>query len=519
MTPHERTEQDSRFSRRTLLTLIAFITILTLSACGGQTATDSPAAQSTGVNIRIAGPFDVSTLDPANAASDLEAWVAGTLVFDRLFSLDAKGNLQLRLAAAPPLIDTTGRKVTLRLRPSLQFHNGRALTSADVAFTLERLKKSSASSQFGAALANIEEIRTVDELTLELQLSQPHSALPALLASPIFAIVPRSEILTSGNAFGILDVVGSGPFRIVEWNAGRNMRLARTASAQDARAPSQVDTIELTFNVASPVALDLFRNAQVDFAWFHPGVEELSALRQDASMASVLHTTPSDAITLLWINPRSVSLSDMQLRRTIAASIDRSAIAERTSNTHPADSLLIAADPSPIPSTSTTSTDISATIRNSSAAAELTLLSNEPPAAVSELVTQLERTGFRIRLLRGAPSSHAGRIDDGSIDLIYATQRTASPDPAALFGFGPQCDQDELLTLCTAEISSLVQSAQALSFDSPDRAQLYRTAAQSVMTTGRVIPVLSFDLIHLCKGGTTSCSVDPQLGLPILDVP
>jgi len=152
-----------------------------------------------------------ATFDPQAAQTHAELTVAG-LVFDTLYKTGANGSVEPHLAAGPPVVLAGAAKPVVRipLRKGVKFSDGSALTAADIAASLERLR--------GGAqrwvLAPVAAIRAgSDELELELRVQVD---VAPLLALPCTAITP------SGKAPGAR-VVGSGPYTIdaIDRGAGR----------------------------------------------------------------------------------------------------------------------------------------------------------------------------------------------------------------------------------------------------------------------------------------------------------
>jgi peptide/nickel transport system substrate-binding protein len=145
----------------------------------------------------------VTTLDPGAAARPGELEIV-SLVFAAPFSLDGTGHPHPRLAIALQTIDATHAR--LELRPGLKFDDGRPLTAADVAASLNRVSRLPA----GWTLAPIRSARAVGDEVVELELSRPAPDLPLLLAGPAASVTPSGQAPAQR-------VVGSGAFKFVRF--------------------------------------------------------------------------------------------------------------------------------------------------------------------------------------------------------------------------------------------------------------------------------------------------------------
>lgn len=492
---------------------------LALPACTSEPAPTPQPSSSTvserGGVYRIAGPDDAITLDPARANGIVDAWLAGTVLFNRLYSYDAQGNLYPDLAVALPQVSADGLTHTIALRPGVKFHNGRTLTSADVAFTFDRLRDPATASWALHALDNVAAVTAVDSGTVRFQLRQPHASFPAILSWSAMGIVPRNEVLLAGRAWGGSTAIGTGPFKLATWKRGEAMRLERHVEYFRPGQP-RLDAVELSFNVVAPVALERWQEGLAEFAWFTPGVDEARAAAEDPEVSASLRTAPSLTVAQLWLNARNAVLADTGVRQAVAAAIDRSALARQLGRAFPTYSLF----PSP-----TAYGDGDAGSAAAAAAlpagfdrdVELTLLTSEAPESISTLIADLERLGLKLRVVRGDPGQYAADIDSGAVAMVFAFRRVSSPDPSSAFGSGPGCDRAMLLALCADDVAALVQQAEAFPFDAPERAAMLQRAHDSVVEEQHtVIPLVQMDHIGLGAAAAQDDAIDPLFGLPSL---
>ncbi|MGI5423580.1 ABC transporter substrate-binding protein [Streptomyces sp. CA-179760] len=187
-----------------------------LSGCSGATAAPVlPAAAQRGApdrggTLRIARPpaSDAETLDPASSLSAYEYLGA---LYNRLVRIGADGEPAPDLAESwEP--DDAARTWTFRLRKGVTFHDGRAFTSADAAYTLRHiLDKATASPQAGvlAPLVDPGRLRTPDAHTLVVPLKAPNAEFPSLLTHYNCYVVPEG----SGKSIGRTGI-GTGPFKL-----------------------------------------------------------------------------------------------------------------------------------------------------------------------------------------------------------------------------------------------------------------------------------------------------------------
>ena len=153
----------------------------------------------------------VATLDPMRTDYAQTSFIASTL-YDALLTYDANGKLVGNLAESYS-VSPDVKSITLKLRPNLKFHDGSAVTAADVAFTLDRLKR------LGLGVASLidgyDKTVVKDPLNLSIQLSKPVSLFVGAL-SKIYILNAKLVQANAGaddaQAWLTARDAGSGPY-------------------------------------------------------------------------------------------------------------------------------------------------------------------------------------------------------------------------------------------------------------------------------------------------------------------
>jgi peptide/nickel transport system substrate-binding protein len=168
--------------------------------------------------LRIGAQADAGTMDPQ--AQNIQTTITLlSMIYEPLITRDKALNKAPALAESwSQTSPTTWR---LKLRPGVKFHDGAPLTSADVAFTIQRAQ--GATSQFASYVGGFT-VQPVDDLTFDIVTQRPDQLLPdKLLFIPIMSKLwsEKNNALTPQNlkekqeSFTALNANGTGPFRLV----------------------------------------------------------------------------------------------------------------------------------------------------------------------------------------------------------------------------------------------------------------------------------------------------------------
>lgn len=153
--------------------------------------------------------------------------LASTQLFASPLRFDDKWNPQPYLAESWSLAPD-GKSLTLRLRKNAVFHDGTPITSADVAFSIMAIK---ANHPFQSMLGPVEKVDTPDPQTAIIRMTQPHPAILLAMSPALSPILPK-HIYGDGQDLkshprNSANVVGSGPFRLVEFKPGQRVVMER----------------------------------------------------------------------------------------------------------------------------------------------------------------------------------------------------------------------------------------------------------------------------------------------------
>lgn len=147
-------------------------------------------------------------------------------VYEGLFGLGTDLNAENELAESAEA-SADGKTWTFKLRPGVKFHNGGVLTSSDVKASLERWRTVGPK---GSGLGTLTSIEVPDDLTVVMNFSEPMGRYLLLLLGSDenkAVIMPQAIAEASTTPGQLTEVIGTGPYRFVEYKEDQYARLAR----------------------------------------------------------------------------------------------------------------------------------------------------------------------------------------------------------------------------------------------------------------------------------------------------
>ena len=282
--------------------------------------------------LNMAYDADPVSLDPHEQLS------GGTLqlshmVFDPLVRWTQDLSFEPRLAESWERLDD----LTMRfnLRRSVKFHSGNELTSADVCWTFDRLKKS---PDFKGLFEPFSDCVEVSPYVVDLK---THKPFPLVLhqATYIFPMDkqfysgadengnPKDAIVKHGDSFASKNISGTGPYAVTAREQGVRVDFQRFPGYWDTDSPGNVDKIVLT-----PIANDATRTAALlsgDVDFIAPvSPNDLDRLRRDRKVSLV--TIPGTRIITFQLNQeRQPAFADPRVRQAIVHAVNNRGIVKK----------------------------------------------------------------------------------------------------------------------------------------------------------------------------------------------
>ncbi|HZF76122.1 MAG TPA: ABC transporter substrate-binding protein [Acetobacteraceae bacterium] len=279
--------------------------------------------------LRFAPIADLGVLDPVVTTTYITR-NHGYLVWDTLYGLDEQVRPQPQMAEGH-IVEDGGRRVLIRLREGLRFHDGERVTARDCVASIRRWGARDPLGQTLMALT--EELVAADDRTIGFRLSRPFPMLFDALAktSPPVCFVMPERLAATDPARPITEVVGSGPFRFLadQRVSGARVAYARfegyvprpggTPSGTAGPKVAHMDRVEWITLPDAATAAAALQAGEVDW-WEFPTPDLLPLLRRRAELV-VENPDPFGFMAVLRPNHLHPPFDDPAARRALLPAV------------------------------------------------------------------------------------------------------------------------------------------------------------------------------------------------------
>jgi peptide/nickel transport system substrate-binding protein len=216
------------------------------------------------------------------------------------------------------------RSITLNLRRDAVFHDGRPITSADVEFSVQAVRDH---HPFKGMFQPVNAVTTPDPHTAVVRLAEPHPALQLAMTTMFVPILPK-HIYGDGQPLqthprNAANVVGSGPFRLVDFKPGEHVILERFDRFFLKDRPFVDRMVFREYKDTTSMVL-AFERGDIDYLPFVSDRKDVARLRKVGG-AKVLDNHVPGIGPLVWVafNTKLPKLQDKRVRQAISYAIDR----------------------------------------------------------------------------------------------------------------------------------------------------------------------------------------------------
>jgi peptide/nickel transport system substrate-binding protein len=285
---------------------------LTLASSGAPAGASSSNVNPTGVlryGFDVNNEFD-NDFAPATEENDCSYTVTSNIYQ----SLTVPGNTGVTGGVAQSwTVSNGGSTITFHIRPGLEFSNGQAVTSADVAASLNKTK----TSPLRSSLFNISSIQTPDPSTVVVNLTLPTAGDFLWAASYVDGqIYPANAIATQSS-----QPVGAGPFTLKSYRQGASIDLVKNPKYWNSKA-YPLGGVDFTQLTQGPEAATALTSGSVDMIEVEP--ENYPQLKSDSNIG--ISVTKSYDDMEIELRQDTGPFANEKVRAALEYAVDRAAL-------------------------------------------------------------------------------------------------------------------------------------------------------------------------------------------------
>ncbi|SDL75701.1 ABC transporter substrate-binding protein [Tessaracoccus oleiagri] len=303
---------------RQLLTLLVALAVVLVAAC---TRPESPLPideqEPKVLNVGATGEPD--GMDPITVTGAGTPFVLLYNVYETLVKLDPEKRPQ-PLLATEWVVSEDGLLYTFTLDRLAKFADGSPVTAEAVVSSFQRILDGDAHGQILADFAPVEEVRAVDERTVEIELNTPSNQFLIALSTPSGIIVnPAADPATLNQT-----PAGSGPYVLGEWEPGQLVKLTRNTNYWG--TPTHFDEVNFRY-YADPNAMNTaMLSGQLDII-SNLTVPQAITQFEDSEDFVVLEGY-TDGEVVLTYNHANPALAVKEVRQALNHAVDRQAVVD-----------------------------------------------------------------------------------------------------------------------------------------------------------------------------------------------
>ncbi len=486
--------------------------------------------------LRLAGD-DPVTLDP-HIAGDAGSAEYIVEIFGGLVTITPELDIALDLAESFDVSDD-GTVYTFTLRDDVFFHQGRRVTAADVRWSLERAASRELASptaiaylgdivgvreRFFAGAETISGIDVIDERTIRFTIDAPKPYFLAKLSYPTAFVVDRQQIEANPRGW-TRRPNGTGPYRLAEWRLGQRIVLQANARYH----LGEPGLGEVLYELSGGSTLTRFENGELDVAFV--SVNDIERARDpDSDIGPLYRAFPQFTISYLAFNTSVPPFDDVNVRRALGHSIDRSLVADVTFNNmlSPATGILMPQLPGYSPEDKTLPFDpaearrlLAASRYGSAEALPEIVITEVGGGAEGRIDTQAfiqqwrEELGIEVRIQQTDFATFLADQDAGRLQMFNAGWIMDYPDPEDILDlkFHSRSELNDV-GYANAEVDALLEQAR-VEQDADARLGLYRRVERLIVEDAAWLP-LYFSQSHVVVSEDVEGWFEPPMVTPRL---
>ena len=270
--------------------------------------------------VTIGWPQDVPAWDP-NQRFVPDAQPIYKMVFDQPLDQDPKLKLIPNVLKAWELAGD-GKSLSVEMRDDVSFHDGSKMTMEDFRYTFFERIKAGHKVDIAQSWRKVTDIEVQSPTKAVMKFDSPAPTAPVWLAFLGSFVVPKAYMEKVGVDAFREKPIGSGPFRIAEYQLNSRIVLERNDAYWGPKPKIKRVTFEIIKDPSARVAA--IQSGQVDLTVAVP-VREVERLKNEPNLAGELN--PITRIILLQVR-NDLGFADENVRLAAHHAIDKQALSK-----------------------------------------------------------------------------------------------------------------------------------------------------------------------------------------------
>jgi peptide/nickel transport system substrate-binding protein len=314
-----------------MTTLLRFVPIvLLMAACaapGPSPAASGAPASKVGGTVSFVATTDPDTLDLHKTSNPVSSTIFGW-IYEPLIYQDIDNSYK-GLLAESWTVSPDSKSISFKLRKGVKFTDGSPFNAEAVKFSFERLQKVGSKSPIFETFKNVTRMEAKDDLSFVMDLKDPYAPIFHDLQVSYAGILSPSAVKAANDDIGRV-AVGTGPYRLKEWQTGQKVVLERNpdyawppALFANRGAPF---IQELQYKVIPDAASQLvaLEAGEVDYLGLQ--AKDLSKYQNDQRFK--IYDSLSFGLTYLGFDAKRKPFDDPKVRHALAQAVNKQEIVD-----------------------------------------------------------------------------------------------------------------------------------------------------------------------------------------------
>ncbi len=295
---------------KVLITVLILVLSVSLFGCNQEEVVENSR------ELIVLQGTDATTLDPA-MHSDTPSGNVGHQIFDTVLKRDVEMNIVEGIAKSWHMIDELSWEFSIH--ENIKFHDGSALTTEDIKFSIERIVDPSTQSPRISHYDFIDEVSIIDEHSFKIITKEPSPVLLSRLVA--LEVVPKDYVENVGNSKFASEPIGSGPFRFKSWV--KDERIELVANEEYFLGAPEIEKVTFKPVPEAAARTMALQAGEADIITNLPphNIEQIEAVGSVAEVAST-------RVIFLAFTTENEAVSDVRVRRALELAVDNESIVQ-----------------------------------------------------------------------------------------------------------------------------------------------------------------------------------------------